>query len=515
VTYKFGEPFNPAREVCGLYVPDVVSRRRELKDGPKRLYERLVRWAGKNGECWWGFDAMGAELGKSDRQVRTDMAVLERYRLVAHRKRDGRKSNTYIFLWHEWFEERITAQKSMAPDQFEGKTATGQKGHDGFLTGSALPLKTAAGDSKLPVASGSPLPVKTDLSGSPLPPNRESIELRKGESSSSSCAHGSEPIDEATTTPPSNEGEEKTKTITPSEILPGSEQPTDWRTPETMRATVEALHYHRFRVSSGGGNYEYNKGIGARPDLVIVRRIQANFTSVQDQLDWFCDLEARNEGRRIRSYGFYDKDASTWQERRALVAEQRVLQEAAKLEAEREEARQREEHRQREEWARQRHETMLHRASIPDCPQCGRKGVVGAAEHDRPETFTWCTCEHAHFARGEHSGDYPGDLTRRAAVAWIESKAARLYEHQGERWVKHHARKRREGITKKFRDLDTEFACSNSDRREEILKELDAEILAESATLPESSTLPSPRPITQAEVDATAQTLRSKTMRVA
>ena len=126
VTLKIGESFNPARETCGFYVPDVVSRRRELKDGPKRLFERLVRWAGKNGECWWGFDTIAAELGKSDRQVRSHMAVLERRRIVAHRKRDGRKSNTYIFLWHEWFAERITAQEGVEPGQFERKSASGQ-----------------------------------------------------------------------------------------------------------------------------------------------------------------------------------------------------------------------------------------------------------------------------------------------------------------------------------------------------------------------------------------------------
>src|SRR6266852_596836 len=98
ISYQIGETFNPAREACGFYAPDVVSRRRELKDGPKRLYERLVRWAGKNGECWWGFEKMAKELGKSERQIRSDMAVLEEQRLVSHRKRDGRRSNTYVFL---------------------------------------------------------------------------------------------------------------------------------------------------------------------------------------------------------------------------------------------------------------------------------------------------------------------------------------------------------------------------------------------------------------------------------
>jgi hypothetical protein len=64
MTYKIGEPFDPSHRVCGFYPPAVVGRRRELKDGPKRLYERLVGWAGKNAECWWSFDKMAPELGK-------------------------------------------------------------------------------------------------------------------------------------------------------------------------------------------------------------------------------------------------------------------------------------------------------------------------------------------------------------------------------------------------------------------------------------------------------------------
>src|SRR5206468_1567527 len=96
--------FNPARDACGFYPPDMVGRRRELKDGPKRLYERLVRWAGKNAECWWGFEKMAVALGKGERQVRSDMRMLEKQRLIAHRRRDGRRSNTYVFLWHPWFE---------------------------------------------------------------------------------------------------------------------------------------------------------------------------------------------------------------------------------------------------------------------------------------------------------------------------------------------------------------------------------------------------------------------------
>ena len=72
-----GEPFNPWHRVCGFYPPDVVARQRDLTDGQKRLYERGIRWAGKNGTFWYSFPTIAKELGKSVRQVKDDMATLE------------------------------------------------------------------------------------------------------------------------------------------------------------------------------------------------------------------------------------------------------------------------------------------------------------------------------------------------------------------------------------------------------------------------------------------------------
>ena len=82
---KTGEPFDPWHGSCGFHPPDIVSRDRNLNDGPKRLYERLVRWAGHNRECWYSFDRMAVELGKCVRQVKSDMAALERLRPHAAR----------------------------------------------------------------------------------------------------------------------------------------------------------------------------------------------------------------------------------------------------------------------------------------------------------------------------------------------------------------------------------------------------------------------------------------------
>jgi len=110
-----GARFNPWRKACGFYLPDVIARQRDLTDGQKRLYERAVRWAGRNGTFWYGFETMAQALGKSVRQVKADMAVLEKRGLIGHNRR-GRQSNKYFFLWHSIFEGQATALDESDPD---------------------------------------------------------------------------------------------------------------------------------------------------------------------------------------------------------------------------------------------------------------------------------------------------------------------------------------------------------------------------------------------------------------
>ena len=107
---EIGKPFNPSRNVCGFYPPDIVGRQRDLTDGQKRPYERAVRWAGNNGCFWYGFDAMAGELGKCVRQVKADMAELEAYGLISHQRR-RRQSNRYLFLWHPILKVQSTAHQ--------------------------------------------------------------------------------------------------------------------------------------------------------------------------------------------------------------------------------------------------------------------------------------------------------------------------------------------------------------------------------------------------------------------
>jgi hypothetical protein len=123
---KSGEPFNPWRgdertPGCGFYPPEVVNMQRSLTDGPKRVYERLVRFAGRDGHCYPSQEKLAEVLGKSSRQIRRDLETLEAAKLIEHRNRDGRRSNTYVFLWHQMFDEKKAAHpKAPAAEDLSG-----------------------------------------------------------------------------------------------------------------------------------------------------------------------------------------------------------------------------------------------------------------------------------------------------------------------------------------------------------------------------------------------------------
>jgi hypothetical protein len=115
-TYRqavIGEQFNPRYEACGFHPEEIVARSHDLTDGQKLLYTRLVRWARSKhgvraneraGEVWRSQRNIATELGKSERQIRRDLKRLEVLVLIKLRVRDGRKSNTYVFLHHPWLQ---------------------------------------------------------------------------------------------------------------------------------------------------------------------------------------------------------------------------------------------------------------------------------------------------------------------------------------------------------------------------------------------------------------------------
>jgi len=162
-----GEPFNPRYEACGFHPEEIVARRRDLTDGQKWLYDRMVRWARSSngerpneraGEIWRSHENMAMELGKSAKQIGRDIARLEAVHLIAHGKRDGRKSNTYRFLFHASFERTPMSVQNAVAGDFEQTPVTVQTEND-------PPARL--------LANGHPRPVKPDLNGHPRPTNQK------------------------------------------------------------------------------------------------------------------------------------------------------------------------------------------------------------------------------------------------------------------------------------------------------------------------------------------------------
>ena len=142
---KPGEVFNPRYEACSFHPEEIVSRRRDLTDGQKYLYHRLVGWARSTdgqrpneraGEVWRSHDNIATELGKSAKQIGRDLAKLEAKRLIDHRKRDRRKLNTYVFLFHEDFEQTPTSSQTVNAGEIERTRMSAQDAGEGHRRGS-------------------------------------------------------------------------------------------------------------------------------------------------------------------------------------------------------------------------------------------------------------------------------------------------------------------------------------------------------------------------------------------
>ena len=145
-----GEPFNPFHEACGFFPQDVVGELRKLPDqdgrfhrishGQKRLYARLVRFAGRDGQCYPSQERLASDLGVTARQIRSDLTRLALFGLIETESRDPqhnrdrfRRNNTYYFLWHPAFanrDRRATSASSGAQSdlskKIEGKHTSAQ-----------------------------------------------------------------------------------------------------------------------------------------------------------------------------------------------------------------------------------------------------------------------------------------------------------------------------------------------------------------------------------------------------
>jgi len=295
-----GEPFNPRYEACGFFPDETVGRRQDLTDGQKWLYSRMVRWARledgnrpneRAGEVWRAHESIAKELGKSEKQVSRDMAKLESVGLLSHRKRDGRKSNTYLFLFHAEFERTPVSAQTNPEPQFERTSTSGQTPSD-ELAASNL--------------NGHPRPVSPHLNGHPRPPNPKEFN-HKAESSSSSTGEIGRFEEPATpalvATTPTTVLDVSDKTNTEETKTPT--QPRVW-TKEEMGTAREALREHfEARVL---------------PDWEVTRGVLKHMLSVDDVRLWLQDIADRRVN--IKGWGFYPHDAGNWPARRADVQQQ-------------------------------------------------------------------------------------------------------------------------------------------------------------------------------------------------
>ena len=358
---RIGEPFNPRYEACGFHPEEIVSRWRDLTVGEKWLYNRMVRWARVNdgerqnqraGEVWRSHENMAEELGKSARQLRRDLARLEAVRLIGHRTRDGRRSNTYVFLFHASFERTPTSGQIEDGGEFERTPVTGQNE-------SATPA--------CPVASGHSRPVKCDLSGHPRPTNQKVFNQKLKLSSIDGRA-------QATTT----SGEFLQKGAQPDQ----QPQSPNW-TPGGIQEAREAMQAHF--------------GSPLLPDREITRAVVERMEGPEDVRHWLLDLTSRRV--KVRSWGFYRVDAVTWPDRRRDVASQ--------VEAMRH-ARQRREAEQAQLFARQaagsqrRPLTSAPTPAVHIAPRCARCQGTGIREATGdPQLTEWCACADGARRRAE------------------------------------------------------------------------------------------------------------------
>lgn len=144
-TPKIGEVFNPWPEACGFHPGDAVMREpdRNLDAGAKLLYLRLLKYAGRDALCFPKVETLARDLGVTEKAIDKRLARLHRHGLISHKRRAGRRSNTYQFLWHKMFElegnagSRQTGQEPNRSSPHDGNSGGGLKGTPGEFDGNA------------------------------------------------------------------------------------------------------------------------------------------------------------------------------------------------------------------------------------------------------------------------------------------------------------------------------------------------------------------------------------------
>jgi len=229
------------------------------------------------------------------------------------------------------------------------------------------------------------------------------------------------------------------------------------------------------------------------PDQQILSQILAGFDGPED-FERYVWYREQNQIRRIESYAWFLTDIKFWPEKRAEVAAIFAREQAAVADRESREG----QYRKDEQQENLKLEAVFRHRAIPDCPHCGRAGVIRSRFEAAPDIVTWCECEHVACALERHGNEYPDRLTAEAAEAWPKEQAGRRFDSQTKRFSEHYERLTPPGsrATPALVNLQCEFFASACDlpKREEILRRLDAgEIEQLQAKVPEATT-PAPIP---------------------
>jgi hypothetical protein len=76
------EAFNPYRQFTGIFIPEGLCRRTDIRPTSKLIYGRLARFAGADGWCYPSVETLAAEVGIELRQARRGLQELETAGLI-------------------------------------------------------------------------------------------------------------------------------------------------------------------------------------------------------------------------------------------------------------------------------------------------------------------------------------------------------------------------------------------------------------------------------------------------
>ena len=131
---QIGEPFNPFALFAGIFIPESLVRSRAISAGPKLVYGRLARYAGRDGKCWPSVATLAQEIGLGKRQTQKYLAELEQEKLIRriNRFRDGAQtSNLFQFLWHPVFDTGVNDRSGEPVNDRSAEPVTNRSRKDG------------------------------------------------------------------------------------------------------------------------------------------------------------------------------------------------------------------------------------------------------------------------------------------------------------------------------------------------------------------------------------------------